>query len=704
MAVIVTLSIAASVMLILRLLRIHLDAEAQKEKLAAERSWETTIALAEDSLVNMVIWAADKTEDEFWILQHDYLTLGEQVKDVLDNPDHYKPLAVEEPKEENQGKYTLQLMLPEGFDKDDPKMRDTMGRLANLGPMMEEIVRGNEGYTTECYITTPDGATLAMDDMSGDKFKDGKLPPYDARNREWYKDASSAGRTVFSVPVHSYFYDYEEIVFAVPLYRDGELVAMLEGATRTEVLKKKLSERNMGETGFTVLVNEKGQLLYSPRESGELEAKDEPYDVRKTADPGLSDLIDKAIKGNTGFAEIVLDGEAYYAAYAPFETYDWAQVMFISSDELNNPSRKLIKDMDRISETLADSYLKLIWETTLVLLILLAAITFAAQVAVTFPLKKLMLPMNLMAEKIRNMSGENSVFEVEETYKTGDEIQLLAETFADYSERNRIYLQEIVKITGEKERAEAEMEAAAQIQAAMLPKKTGPIYDREEFEIYGDMIPAKGVGGDLYDYFLIDEDHLAVVIGDVSGKGVPASIFMVLVKNAVQSRLLQYHSDLEKAMTEVNNILIRESVKSMFVTLWAGVLRLSDGNLEFVNAGHCLAAMCKKDGIFTIEMDDHSMIAGAIDKAKFKVNEIKLEAGDTLYLYTDGVTEARNSANEMFTTDRLLSALNEDPLLAPSGLDERVIEHVREFVGDTEQFDDITTLCIRYKPGDKKGR
>ena len=698
MAVIVTLSIAASVTLIFRMKRIHLEVEAEKEKLVADRSWDATIGLAEESLVKMVIWAADKTDDEFWILQHDYQTLGKQVQDVLRYPDHYRALPVEEPKMENQGKYTLQLLFPEGFDRQDPGMRETMGKLANLGPMMEEIVKGNEGYTSECHITTPDGVTLAMDDMSGDKFAGGIMPPYDARNMYWYKDAFRSGKFCISVPEQSYFYDFEEIIFALPLFQDGKPVAMLEGTTRTDILKQKLSERNIGETGFSILVNEKGQLMYSPKESGELAVRDTPYDVRESTNPELSSAIDNAIKGNPGFSEVLLDGEKYYAAYAPLESFNWAQIMFISSDELNSPSRSLIADMKRISEDLSDSYLVLIWETVLILLILLVTITFAAQAAVVISLKKVMLPMNLMTEKIRNMSEENSVFEMEETFRTGDEVQLLAETFTDYSERNRTYLQEILKITGEKERAEAEMEAAAKIQAAMLPKKTGPIYDMKEFEIYGDMLPAKGVGGDLYDFFLIDEDHLAVVIGDVSGKGVPASIFMALVKNTVQGRLLHDFTDLEKTMTKINHILIQESVKSIFVTLWIGVLSLSDGNLSFVNAGHCLAAICRKGGIFTIEKDDHSMIAGAIAGARFKVNKIKLEAGDTVYLYTDGVTEAQNDANEMFKATRLLSALNEDTLLSPSGLDERVRERIREFAGDTEQSDDITTLCFRYKP------
>jgi sigma-B regulation protein RsbU (phosphoserine phosphatase) len=264
------------------------------------------------------------------------------------------------------------------------------------------------------------------------------------------------------------------------------------------------------------------------------------------------------------------------------------------------------------------------------------------------------------------------------------------------SERVVTYLKEIVQITSEKERTEAEMEAAAKIQAAMLPKDTGPVCDMKEFEIYGKMIPAKNVGGDLYDYFMVDDDHLAFVIGDVSGKGISAALFMVLVMNTIRSRLPADSADLGRAMSRINKLLIDENVGSMFVTLWVGILCLSDGVLKFVNAGHNLAAMSKGGSPFTIEKDVHNMIAGALDIPVFKVNEIKLEPGDAIYLYTDGVTEAHDEAGNLFGTEKLLQTLNEDPLLSPAQLDEAVRSNIRDFMKDTDLFDDLTTLCLRY--------
>ena len=700
MAVISVLSIAVISLMFQRMHRIHIDAEDEKARLTSERSSQTTLKFAEESLVNTAIWAADKMDDDFWILEHDYLVLQEQVKDVLKNPDHYSVLHVEEPRPENQGEYTLQLLFPENYDKQNTYMINTMGRLANLGPMMKEIVEGNEGYTFDCYISIPGGPTLAMDNMSADKYEDGVIMPYDCETRPWYEGVVKTGSIFFSTPMPSRFYDLDEIVFGVPVYLDGELVAVLEGAMETETFNRKMLERNIGQSGFSVIVNKRGELVYSPMKDGELAMKEEPYDVRKSAGEGVSDIIDRALDKATGFSEITLDGEKYFAAYAPLETFGGVLIMFISSEELEAPTRQLVADMDRLSDDLSDSFLKLELSTVTIMLILLTAFIFAAQIIVARHLRKTLQPLSLMSAKIRKMAGTDAVFEMENEFRTGDEIELLALTFEEYSERNREYLREIVDMTAEREKSAAEMTAAAQIQMAMLPKTTGPIYEMDEFEIYGQMLPAKEVGGDLYDYFLIDDDQLAVVIGDVSGKGIPASLFMALVKNTVQSQLLYNSSDLKKMMERVNRILIQESVRSMFVTLWIGVLHLKSGELRFVNAGHCFAAKCKKDGVFTIEEDRHSPIAGAFASAAFTENRTKLLPEDVLYLYTDGVTEAHNEMGEMFGVNGLLDALNEDTSLPLEQLDKKVRTSVGKFTKDAEIFDDLTTVCLRYKPND----
>ncbi len=231
----------------------------------------------------------------------------------------------------------------------------------------------------------------------------------------------------------------------------------------------------------------------------------------------------------------------------------------------------------------------------------------------------------------------------------------------------------------------------------MLPKMTDAISSREEFDIHAKMVPAKQVGGDLYDYFLIDDNHLAIVIGDVSGKGISAALFMVLAKNTIQNQVMKYGTDIVTAITEANKLLIRDNDVHLFVTVWVGILELSTGILKFVDAGHELAAISRNGGQFTTDKDNHSIVMGMIDKVPFKLNEIKLNDGDTIYLYTDGIIEAKNSDKKMYGLERMLGTLNENPSLSVEELDNIVREDIDKFVDGFEQFDDITSVCIRYK-------
>ena len=307
--------------------------------------------------------------------------------------------------------------------------------------------------------------------------------------------------------------------------------------------------------------------------------------------------------------------------------------------------------------------------------------------------KKRVAPIDHMTKRIQELSGENAVFEMEEIYKTGDEIETLAEAFTDQSRKLRDYVEENLRITLEKEKLDAEMTLASQIQESMLPRS---FPDRKEFDLFAKMVPAKTVGGDFYDFFFIDEDHLAIVIADVSGKGITAALFMALCKQALQSRLVLHGGEVKQAMEEANRVLCEESLEDMFVTVWMGVLSLSDGKLVFVDAGHNLAAVSRQGGDFALLEDHHGIILAAFPEWTYETTEITLMPGDKVFLYTDGVTEAHNGSDELFEEEGMLSALNEDPARPPKELDESVRSRIAGFAGEAEQFDDITTLCFQY--------
>jgi sigma-B regulation protein RsbU (phosphoserine phosphatase) len=660
-----------------------------------EDSQETLDNLVRKSLQDLSVRAADKTDDELWVNEYELTILGGQVADVIAHPDHYGRVPVEPPKKENGGKLSLQLLAPNGYENISPESMATMERLANLESIMATYIGE---YTIDCYIGLTDGTTLAIDKLSDRKYdENGEIKSYDATTRPWYQEAVKAGDTYFSPAVHSFFYDYDIVTYSRPVYVDGELVAVLEGALNVDALRERVTYVEFGETGVNVLISSSGQLVSTSRTTGELSMREDPYeDIRGSVNDGLAKLIDDGLAGGSGTAIVEIDGEKYYAGYGPLVTVGWTQIAFSSVEEVTRPARALAGEAsasyESMKKEISDTFrLSLIVVVVVMLIILQITIIVLSRQA-----QKSVAPIDHMTKKISELTGDNMTFEMEDIYKTGDEIELLARSFEDQSAKLSGYMQENIRISAEKERIDAEMAMATQIQDSMLPKLTEAFYDRSEFDLYAMTDPAIDVGGDFYDFFYIDDDHLAIVIADVSGKGVTAALFMALSKQVIQSQMLLHNGDVVEALTDANLRLLEESVKDMFVTVWLGLITLSTGELSFVDAGHEYPAIRKKGGSFVIDKDIHSLSVAAIKKAKFKLNEIRLEPGDTIYLYTDGVTEAHNAAGDMFGMDRLATALNETGDVSPEEIDIQVRNRISEFVGDTEQFDDITTLCLTY--------
>ena len=247
----------------------------------------------------------------------------------------------------------------------------------------------------------------------------------------------------------------------------------------------------------------------------------------------------------------------------------------------------------------------------------------------------------------------------------------------------------------ENERIGAELAMAARIQANSLPKEFPPFPDRKEFDIFASMTPAKEVGGDLYDFFLIDEDHLGLVIGDVSGKGVPASLFMMVATSLIRNAAMAEISP-AKALTTVNAQICARNPEEMFVTVWLGVLEISTGKLTAASAGHEYPAMKAPDGHFELIKDKHGFVIGGMEGVRYREYILQLDPGAKLFVYTDGVAEATNSAEELFGTDRMIDALREAEEDNPQEIIDAVKASVDAFVGTAPQFDDLTVLCLHY--------
>lgn len=277
-----------------------------------------------------------------------------------------------------------------------------------------------------------------------------------------------------------------------------------------------------------------------------------------------------------------------------------------------------------------------------------------------------------------------------------DEIGTLAQAIFKMQGDIKTYIENLTAVTAEKERIGAELDVAKHIQASMLPCIFPPFPQLPALDIYATMQPAKEVGGDFYDFFLVDEDHLAMVMADVSGKGVPAALFMVIAKTLLKN-VSQAGLSPKAVLEKVNDQLCENNEAEMFVTVWLGILEISTGKMICANAGHEYPVIKKASGDYELLKDKHGFVLAGIEGARYKEYELILNPGDRFFLYTDGVAEATDASNQLYGTDRMLEALNRYRDVESKELLIKMKEDIDQFVGAAPQFDDITMLALTIK-------
>ena len=335
-----------------------------------------------------------------------------------------------------------------------------------------------------------------------------------------------------------------------------------------------------------------------------------------------------------------------------------------------------------------------------------AALTLVAMAVSLLLTRRLVTkPVNQLAKGATDFaSGKDGFSEddvIELPIRSNDEIGDLYHEIQSMQTRIVDSAHKLTRVTAERERVRTELNTAARIQSAVLPRKFPAFPDRPEFDLFADMDPAMEVGGDFYDFFMMDDDHLVLVIADVSDKGVPAALFMMSAKNIINYRARMGGTPAE-ILTSVNAQLSEDNAARMFVTVWLGILELSTGRLTCTNAGHEYPFIRHPDGLFERLDDKHGIIMGIMRKVTYQEYEIALKPGSKVFVYTDGLAEANNAREEQFGTDRILQALNENPGASPREMLENMRRVVDEFVGNARQFDDLTMLCLEYRGAEGK--
>lgn len=630
---------------------------------------------------------------------------------------------VEPPTKDDIGEDAVYRLDDATFDAADPANIHTMEVMSTLRHILRSAYAMDVDIAS-AYFASEDGFTFFADNRVESVLDENGNPlPFDAKSRAWYQDAVATGGAVFGPLTTDYFTGEGTITCSVPVYADDlhqELIGVVAADVRMQTVEQILNESLLKDSRVCI-VDDQGNLMIATDTEGLFGLQpDEKKNLYSDDRPLLNKTMEQSASGQKGNAPVTIrpdetevtdqyfvdvnsdeewdsslaelsECKYYEVYYAPINLLGWSYLFIADADTLNDQMNNIVmefyekvynhKTQDQISMVVS---LCIGLGTFVAVLLIMSALSKRETRRITEPIVAL-------TKKIGAVNGDNLEFEWH--MEADNETTSLAESFGVMTERIRTYIRDLTTVTAEKERIGAELDVATKIQSDMLPLN---FPDREDFRLYASMRPAKEVGGDFYDFFFVDDDHLALVIADVSGKGVPAALFMVIAKTLIKNSAMNGMTEPKEVFSIVNNILCDGNEEMLFVTAWMGILTLSTGEMVCANAGHEYPIIRRAGGSFERFEDEHDVALAVVEDVQYRQYSVTLAAGDMLYLYTDGFPEAMDEDNEQFTEERLLNALNEESFEDPKALDDLVRQRVDEFTGEASQFDDMTSLVIRY--------
>ncbi|MBQ6752402.1 MAG: SpoIIE family protein phosphatase [Clostridia bacterium] len=682
------------------------SSDSQKNTISAV-SGDTMKAVLENNLTQSVQMEAYIAKTLFDDAEGVVTVIADYAEKILSNPGGFPYQRVSLPDKDKDGDISVQVLTEEGVSINDPAVSAKLGLVGNLADLM--IAEYEKANIDSCYVALPEGAMLLVDDHSASKFdEDGNIISIPIRERQWYTGAAEAEKLTYTDVTTDLFTGNISIMCSLPIYSNGKLVAVIGADLFLNDVSKAIND-TANQGSFTCIINQNGHVIFSPQKEGTFAAfadedendDAEPADLRESENKELAAFIKSALKDNTELELITIDGEECYVVGSPIQNLGWTVVSVVPKTLADMPASAMLDQFNDIQNNATAAYRSATAKSRLTLIVLLVIATAGAFANALIMSKRVVKPLEIMTERVKSLGGDDLLFEMDDAYRTDDEIELLAESFAMLSGKTLEYIEEVQRVTSEKERIGAELSLATRIQADMLPNIYPAFPDRKEIDVYASMDPAKEVGGDFYNFFLVDDDHLCVFIADVSGKGVPAALFM-MASTIVLSNNAAMGKSPAQILRETNEAICSNNREEMFLTVWLGILELSTGKLTAANAGHEFPVIKTPDGKFELLKDKHGLVLGGMSGAPYKEYEIMLKPGSKLFLYTDGVPEATNIQEELFGTDRMLDALNTVPDASPKDILQNVRTAVDCFVKDAEQFDDLTMVCVEYKEENKE--
>lgn len=555
--------------------------------------------------------------------------------------------------------------------------------LSNAGYILEPIFKSNT-CVSSIYIGTESGLFYEYSPDSTSKRYDHRLRPWYISAKEadlnnspvWHSTYISNSTGKLCITCSKSFTDSKNNVLgvcAIDMYLDD--------------ISKYITKSNVGESSYNFILDNNGVPVITPSNDSN-PTSTYPTDLPK-------ELTEKILSENNGILTLELDGKEYYAGYASLPATNWTLCSIVQKDEAIKPVSEihsLVQESAVVSEySMKKHFLFVILQFVLTLCVCLV-ITYFVALKLSKSISK---PITELSKKTKSIGSGN--FSVEISVDSEDEVGELANCFNTMTKNLKTYMDNLTKTVAEKEKIHSELLIAKKIQKSMLPCIFPAFPERTDLDIYALMDPAKEVGGDFYDFFFIDEKHLALVIADVSDKGVSAALFMVISKILIKNQLQNGNSPAE-VFEIINNRLCENNEAGMFVTCFLGILDIENGEFIYANAGHNPPILYNKsEKKYNLISDPHGFVLGAVSNLKYTQDTAYLHPGDMLLLYTDGVTEAINNKGELFSQERLekiaFESMNKN--VEVNNLVLNLRSEIEKFSNGAERSDDITILAFK---------
>ncbi|MDR0991973.1 MAG: SpoIIE family protein phosphatase [Ruminococcus sp.] len=632
---------------------------------------------------------ADSVDAKLLQIENQTRVNAKYAEKLYANPENYAPRPLNYLQPNEIGSTVAHIRTAASVNYEDALPEISL--LGNAADVLDEFLVTGISVNAN-YIGTETGIFVTVDtNSSGPNRKD-----YDPRTRGWYIGAKDTG-TLFWTDI---FADASgrgaSISCAMPIYVGGKLMGVAGTGATLERISDIVRGASIGENGWAFLLNQRGEVVITPHsalvmdDEGNLTGEN----YLQSNDTSVRLLAESMVFGQSGVRQINLAGQEVIVAFAPLERTGWSIGAVIPNTEAIAPVTAMQKDINGLiteSEKAVETYMTTAITVVVIAVVLALVLSLILSFRFSSTISK---PISILTEEAGEIGKGNLDNTI--TLMTGDELEELAHAFNLMTSELKVYIKDFEKVTADKERIATELNVATNIQAGMLPHIFPPYPDRKEFDLYGSMQPAKEVGGDFYDFFLADEKTLAVVIADVSGKGVPAALFMVIAKTLLKNNA-QMDKSPKQVFDEVNNVLCENNEGGMFVTAFMGYLDVYTGEFNYVNAGHNPPCIQRAEtGNWEFLPCKPGFVLAGMEDISYKPQSTTLGKGDKLYLYTDGVTEATDQVEDLYGEKRLITTLNahkDDNIIR---LINSIKDDIRDFARGAEQADDITMLALEY--------